>query len=355
MAIILPIIVLLAAFAINVAYLELTRTEMYIAADASSRATCRQLAITGDVNQAMATGRAAANLNPVNGKALQLANSDFSFGQSARTSLSSRYTFTPGGTPYNSVEVTVQKAAASANGPIQMLVPLIFGTANVESSQTSRSNQIEVDIALVVDRSGSMAYADTEKAVYPPLPAACPPGWKFGDAAPTPCRWRDAVNAVNVFLTELTNSLIDEWVTLVTYDGTTNIDTPLTNKYNVTQSGMDVYTQHFNSDLTNIGGGIDAGHAATKAPGSRPYAAKIMLVLTDGIDTVGSNPVASATSCAADKIMVFTITFAQEADQATMAAVAAAASGKHYHASTGADLQAIFQDIAHQLPILISR
>ena len=38
-----------------------------------------------------------------------------------------------------------------------------------------------------------------------------------------------------------------------------------------------------------------------------------------------------------------------------MKQVAAVGRGKHYHASSAAALKQIFQDIARQLPILISR
>ena len=41
LAILLPVVIILAAFAINIAYLELNRTEMFIASDAVSRATGR--------------------------------------------------------------------------------------------------------------------------------------------------------------------------------------------------------------------------------------------------------------------------------------------------------------------------
>lgn len=80
-----------------------------------------------------------------------------------------------------------------------------------------------------------------------------------------------------------------------------------------------------------------------------------MIVLTDGIDTSNSDPVGGAKLAAAYDIMIFTITFSDEADQATMKQVAAVGHGKHYHASNASDLQQIFEDIAHQLPILISR
>jgi len=80
-----------------------------------------------------------------------------------------------------------------------------------------------------------------------------------------------------------------------------------------------------------------------------------MILLTDGIDTVGSDPLDAAVEASDEQIMIFTITFSNEADQDMMDKVAEAGSGKHYHATNGANLALIFQDIARQLPVLISR
>lgn len=355
LALLLPVLLLLAAFAINIAYLELSRTEMNIAADAASRAACREMALTGSTAAAMTKGRQVANRNTVSGKPLTLADSDFSFGQSTRPSLSSRYSFTPTTSNFNSVEVTVNKKASSANGPIRMLIPNFFSRSSVESSQTSRSNQIEVDIALVIDKSGSMAYADFEPAVFPPNPRSAPLGWVFGDEVPSPSRWRDAVRAVDVFLTELSNSPSNELVSLTTYSSGTTRDVGLTSNYNQIRSSLNGYTARFNSGQTNIGGGILGGQSEILSSSARQFAAKVMVVLTDGIDTVGSDVIGAANNCFDNKVMVFTITFSNEADQATMKKVADKTLGKHYHATSGSNLQAIFQDIARQLPILISR
>ena len=355
LAILLPVVVILAAFAINIAYLELNRTEMFIASDAASRATGREFMITNDVAAARARGRAAASRNMIGGKPLQLADSDFVFGQAARAGLADRYSFSPGGFNANAVEVTAKRTTGSLDGPLKLLMPNPFAMSTVESSQTSRSNQIEVDVVLVIDRSGSMAYASNEPAVFPPIPAAAPSGWLFNGPAPFPSRWRDAVAAVDVFLFELAASPINELVGLVTYNGSTTIDQTLTGDYNSIRLALNNYTVFFQSGSTNIGGGIADGQNCFAFSATRPVAAKVMIVLTDGIDTVGSDPIGAAKFAADEQIMIFTITFSDEADQATMQSVASSALGKHYHATNLASLSLIFKDIARQLPVLISK
>ncbi|XZE17714.1 vWA domain-containing protein [Pirellulaceae bacterium SH449] len=354
LAVMLPVLVILSAFAINFAYIQLSRTQMYIASDAASRAAGREFMITNDQELAKAKGREAANRNPVAGKPLELTNNDFSFGSSSRNSLQHRYSFQSGGIRPNAVEVTARRTVDSPNGPLPMLIPNPF-TGVVQSQQTSRSNQIEVDVALVIDRSGSMAYADNEPAVYPPLPAAAPEGWFFDGPAPTPSRWRDAVRAVDVFIAELEASPMQELVSLTTYNAKAKLDVPLTNQYSEIRKALDSYSAYYTSGETSIGGGIHGGRMALESHMARPFAAKVMIVLTDGIDTVGSNPVFAAEKASDDEIMIFSITFAQEADQNTMREVAKVGRGKHYHAASGASLATIFRDIARQLPILISR
>lgn len=348
------VIVILAAFAINIAYLELCRTEMYVASDSASRAAGREFMVSNSTDQARIRGRQAAELNTIAGKALTLTDGDFVFGQSNRNSLNSRYSFTPGGSHPNAVEVTVRRTNESANGPIPVLIPNPFEVSGVNSTQTARANQTEMDIAIVLDRSGSMAFASNESSSLE-LPAAAPPGWNFNGPVPNPSRWLDAVEAVGEFLNELTASPVNESVSLATYNHELVIDRGLTSDYSSVLAGMQPYTNHFVEGDTNIGGGIFAGIQTFAMPQSRPYASKVMIVMTDGIDTMGSNPVFAAEEAAKQKIMVFTITFSDEADQSTMKLVAAKGLGKHYHATSGSSLTEVFRDIARQLPILISK
>jgi hypothetical protein len=348
------VIVVLSAFAINIAYLELNRTEMYIASDSASRAAGREFMITQDMSRARNQGRLAAELNTIGGKQLTLENNDFVFGQARRDALTTRYSFTPGGERPNAVEVTAKRTRNSRNGPINVLIPNPFEVNGVDSTQTARSNQTEVDIAIVLDRSGSMAFAADELSSAT-RPRAAPPGWDFNGPAPNPSRWRDAVSAVGEFLVELDRTAVSEIVSLSTYNHDVSVDQELTSNYASIQSGLQTYTNHFVEGDTNIGGGIFAGLKTFASTRNRPYASRVMILLTDGIDTMGSNPVFAAEEAAKQKVMVFTITFSSEADQTTMKLVAEKGLGKHYHATSGARLTGVFQDIAKQLPIILSK
>jgi hypothetical protein len=169
-----------------------------------------------------------------------------------------------------------------------MMMPMIFGgVSSIEATKTSRSNPLEADIAVVLDRSGSMAYSATEVADGS-VPKSAPSGWTFGQAAPPNSRWLDAVSSVNVFLAEINKTPMKELVSLSTYNTDAGTDVGLTVDQSLIVQAMDKYTKNFNAGGTNITSGLDVGRLTLLSSTSRPYAAKVMIILTDGINNVGT-------------------------------------------------------------------
>lgn len=356
MVLMLPVVLFLAAFAINLAYAELSRTEMMIAADAAARSGGRELVMTGDLEVAKTKARLLASRNNVAGTPLQLANADFAFGTSVRPVLSSRFLFSAGGINPNSLAVTARRTATSLDGPIPLLMPNLLGTSSIEAQSQAISTQMEVDIALVIDRSGSMAYGASETANPYVSPASAPPGWAFGMAAPPVCRWRDLVAAVGVFTTELQNSPGNELLSLSSYNHNSTTDVLLTANYNSVLAAMDVYTQAFDAGATNVGGGINEGSASLlTSPAARIGAAKVIVVMTDGIHNTGTDPVSASIGASGNGVTIVTVTFSDEADQFRMGQVAAQGNGRHFHAATAAELSIVFQEVAKSLPTLLTK
>lgn len=356
MAVLLPAALMLAAFAVNVAYMELTRTELYTATDAATRAAQRTLTNTRNTGSARAQGRVIGLLNTVAGKPLHVQNGDFTFGTSNRTSLSSRYVFTPSAGPnVDAVQIDGSRMASSHGGSVDVVLPLLLATRQFETHEIVQSTQVDVDIALVIDRSGSMAYAANEIADGSVPPAAAPYGWNFCDPVPPNSRWGDLVNGVNVFITELNASPRDELLSLASYSTNAGVDQNLTTNYSVIPTSMAVYSGSYCGGLTNVAEGIDVGVSTFANAAQRPWAAKVMVLMTDGIVTTGSDPLVSATNAAAQNITIFTISFALEADQTLMHQIATIGKGKHYHATNGSELSTAFQEIARNLPIVLTR
>ena len=354
-AFLLPVLIILAGFAINSATIELRRTEMLIAADAAARAGGRELSISQSESAATAKARQFARLNEVAGEPLDLATADIVFGRSQRQG-AGRYTFAPDDRIHNAIQIIARRDANSSDGPIPMPFPIAGGTNSVPMSLSSISTQVDIDLALVIDRSGSMAYASTEVAQFPPYPRAAPRGWKFGHPAPPKSRWRDLVKAIKVFDRELESSPGDELAALVTYSNRAKQDQHLTRNLRKIEASINRYTRSFQSGSTNIGGGILAAtQTLVSGPNARPGAVKVIVVMTDGIHNTGTDPVSAAKTASNQGIMIFSVTFSNEADQRRMRKVASAGKGKHFHARNGEQLSQVFREIAKQLPTLLTK
>jgi Ca-activated chloride channel homolog len=351
------VMVAMAAFVINLAHIQMVRTELQTATDASARAANRIFTTTGDLNAALETAQNVANLNPVNGDPLVLEIGDFTPGVAVRSSVSERYSFTPsGGNEANALQLVVSKSPSSSSGPVRLPFPNVLGNQFVSLSANAVVNQLELDIMLVVDRSGSMAYAADEVADYPDLPAAAPPGWGFGMPVPSPSRWLDTEQAVFVFLQAMLDSPQNERVGLVTYASNPALDVDLTTNYQSIVDTLTAYGNSFQLGATNIGDGVaSARNNLANSTQSRPWASKVIVVMTDGKHNTGSDPVGQSTIAAENGILVFSVTFSTEADQSRMQSVATTGGGKHFHANSAADLQNVFREIAKMMPSLISR
>ena len=348
LALMLPVVLAIAAYGINVVYMEMARTELQITIDLATRAAGRVLAVSGDKQLAIAAADKLMKENPFANAKMTLSGSDIVFGVSTRLAETERYNFNAGANP-NAVQI-------QANGKIK--VPLLFPTMGVPIQfrpiKTSISTQAELDIALVLDRSGSMAFS-TDEICGNYTPAAAPPGWTFGETVPPQSRWLDAVDAVQRFLDLMSASGQDEHVCMSSYNDKTKTDVSLVSNYSAVQNAMAGYSAKFDQGATNIGGGILAGASAlSDKTYARSWATRVMIVLTDGIHNTGTDPLYAAQQAAAQNILIYTVTFSVEADIARMKQVAAAGSGKHFHAVNGRQLADAFEEIAHSLPTLIT-
>ena len=114
-AVLLPILVLLVGFAVNVAYMEMVRTQLRISCDAAAKAGLVSLGATQQTTTAQTAARTLATANPIAGQTLTLANSNIEFGNAVKNG-SGVYVFTSGVSPLNSSRVTGT-----------MNVPYLFG------------------------------------------------------------------------------------------------------------------------------------------------------------------------------------------------------------------------------------
>ena len=340
-AVAMPIFLLMAALAVNVAYMELVRVQLRTSTDLAARAGARKLGLTGDQAQAIAAVQATALRNRVAGTGLSVSAANIQLGRSSRTA-SGAYTFTTGVPNPNAVSVTGIRNAANGGR-----VGLFFSNVIFEPTQAAVAAQIDRDVAIVLDRSGSMVQNYESSGI--------PTGWVAPAPAPMDTRWRYLDAAANQFLTRLESSPMDERVSFVTYSTTGTINNDLTSNYAQIRSDISAITNAYPGGWTAIGDAVELGRQTLITRGyQRAWATPAMVLMTDGIHNSGTlTPAQAADLCAADGIVIYAITYGADADTTAMQDVAARTGGRHWHAPNGAALNDAFKEIADSLPTML--
>lgn len=332
MVICLPVVLMFSAFAINIAWMQLTRTELRTATDAAARAGSRTLSLTQSPAAARLAAVDAAARNTVAGESLILADSDVVFGKSTEGA-SGKWAFAPTdetSSDMNSVRVTGDRTAGSASGAVPMLFAGILDRTTFEPIKSATASQIDRDVFLVLDRSGSM-----------------------GTRTPTGDRWTDLKDAVQAFLDALDSTPQEELVGVASYSSDSRIDENLQLNYDNLMNTIERISPR---GMTAIGRGVNDGIDGVLHPAfSRSTAAKTIVVMTDGNHNRGIDPVITAERAKNSYgITVHTITFSSGANQQHMKDVAKAGGGKHWHADDQGQLIEVFREVANNLPTLLT-
>jgi len=196
-AVCLPLCIIMAAFAINVAWMQLVRTELRTSTDAAARAAGKELSLAQSTSVARTAAKDAAKRNFVAGGPLQLADSDIEFGKQLAAHGYIAIQLYAGWQIPNAVRVTGQRTKGSIGGPVDMMLAKVFTIRQFEPKETAVSTQLDRDICLVVDRSGSMMWTLSGGSQLPPGAPDC------GPPDPTRSRWGALNIALESFLQEL--------------------------------------------------------------------------------------------------------------------------------------------------------
>lgn len=352
-AILLPVLFLLSAIAVNLAYIQVVNSKVQIVTDVSVRAAGSAYVESGDEAAALVAAQQLAALNPVESNVLNIASGDLEFGLSERNSKDKAYTFTAG-VNGNSVRLTTNSFAGGAGNAVQPFFTVLATNFDIRPVCTATHSQTTLDVGVIVDRSGSMAFAANESSASG-TPANASPGWSFGDPVPPQSRWLDLVAAVNVFCNELTITSKVEQVSLCGYrDNATRI-ADLTADYQQISDALNSISAAYPNGWTNVGDGIDKGIAAVSEPKfARPWATNALVLMSDGIHNTGTDPIDAANRAADKNIPIYTVSFSDEADQILMQQIADITGARHYHAVDAAQLNAAFQNIARRLPSMLT-
>ena len=248
------------------------------------------------------------------------------------------------------------------------------------------ATQVDRDIALVLDRSGSMSwktydwpsgnspwnttiydlavaegllyisggyyYYSSGVSSYDYQDWVWEEYYELGPAPNSP--WDDLKLAVASFLSVLETTDQNELVSIASYASSATLDLQLEGDYQVVLDELDTLSP---TGATAIGEGMEAGLPSLYETGfGRPFAAKTIIVMTDGMHNRGVDPVDVAEDVIEEySLTIHTVTFSPGADQDRMQEVADIGGGSHYHADTGVELIDVFEEIANNLPTMVTQ
>lgn len=158
-AFILPVLLIFSAFAINLAYMQLTTTQLKIASDASSHAGGRALSFHQNTDEAIAAMDTFARLNPVVGNTIIVPQDDehMQFGQAILNNGSYEFIQHPKAVvDADDSQVIVNSVRVFAEVDTPLAFHFRSETTNFNPIRNSITHQRDRDIALVIDRSTSM-------------------------------------------------------------------------------------------------------------------------------------------------------------------------------------------------------
>jgi hypothetical protein len=188
--------------------------------------------------------------------------------------------------------------------------------------------------------------------------------------SPRHSRWAFLTEGVDAFLNVLDLTDQEELVSLVTFNSSATLDFDL--QKSVDDDGSNPYLTNGYPNIrrkiatitpdggTAVGDGMLIGlpplipeeNGTSRA---RPFAAKTIVVLTDGVSNSGTSPEQAVKNIVGQAdVTIHTVTFTRGADQSAMQAVAKAGRGRHYHDNDGSALVTIFEEIANNLPTILT-
>jgi Ca-activated chloride channel homolog len=356
----LMMIVFLAsvAFSVDVAYMQLTKMKLRSATDAAARAAGEGLSRVQDTSYARQAAKDIAAANMVAGKPLLLDDSDIVFGKSSQQA-SGAWAFTPNAQPINAVRVNGRRTRDSPSNSVPIFFGRVFNVFDFQPVQAATVVRLDRDICIVVDRSSSMKLYLTDPGGLMSTGDSrfCqPPNMSLS-------RWGALSIGIDRFVNALETTPQSEYVGLVSFassytacslsNNASDINCNLSADSSAVTSAMSTLSTKKWNGATDISAGITKGIQVLTGPYARPFAAKTMVLMSDGAYNQGSVPHVVAAQAAANDIIIHTITYG-EADPVEMKAISDATGGNNYIAPDAQALQDAFEEIALTLPVVFT-
>ncbi|QDT52046.1 von Willebrand factor type A domain protein [Caulifigura coniformis] len=358
---------------VDVASMQLARTELRAATDAAAKAGAEALLRTQSNAQAVQAAVAMASLNTVAGSAFKIAGSDVVIGTSAQQS-DGTWAFSAGGDRPNAVRVNSKMSSGSASGPVRLAFGKMFNSGTFTPSRSSTASAIQQEICLAIDRSASMSWdlSGVNKKF--------PPNGAYARRPQPGSRWHALRAAFDAYLQEVAETAVPSRVALVTWasdmpssmipqEDLFGLLTPLTQalasivarleaalsyNFGTMLTRMNQLGEHPIYGGTNMSAGIDKAVETLTAGNVLPYASRSIVLMTDGQWNEGRDPRLAAADARAKGIMIHVVTFLPGAQSADARAVASITGGTYIHANDQAELIAAFEKLARTLPVVLT-
>jgi len=177
--------------------------------------------------------------------------------------------------------------------------------------------------------------------------------YRPGIAAPRFSRWHSLEVGYQAFFEVLDATDQDELVSVSSFSSGARLDVDLTDNYDTARS---IAAEIRPDGSTAIGDGLLEGFDSLNIPTARLGAIKTLIVLSDGQNRTGTPPIDAANQIIAENpnVIINTVTFGAGADVAEMQTVANIGSGKHFHASNADQLTEVFRELAASQRTLIT-
>ena len=358
-----------AAFSVDVAYMQMVRTDLRAATDAAAKAGAAALARDRNSSSAVQAAIDLAAANTVGGRPLVLTPEDVEIGQATRQPDGS-WAFSTGAAQ-TAVRVSAQMSDMKSTGAVPLFFGSLFGLREFTPQRASTAAYFDQEICLVIDRSHSMCFDLTGIAWSYPAAVPTDPDEVAYPPDSVESRWAALEESIDLFLSIASGVSPPPRVALVTWasemDETTyeaeltgltspavTTDVPLGNDgFSQVQKAVHDRGEHPMIGATNMAAGIDAGVQVLTSNAVRPFSQRTMILMSDGRWNNGRDPIEAAHDARQQGVMIHTIAFL-DADQDTMQQVASITGGHSYFASNADELQTVFEELARMLPATLT-
>lgn len=354
----------IGALAINVAYIQLTMTEMRMAADSASKAAMVELSRSQSLPLARAAAIRVAERHQVAGQPLRVAAGDIEFGRCER--VGEQFVFRPIEANTDLIHAARVRPSLGGDGRPLLAFQRLLASERFHVTADVTAAKFDHDICLVLDRSGSMAWDLSNKEFsYPGKNSKLP---RLENLIipphPTLSRWAALRSGVGDFLVVLESRAIRPHVAMVSYASNyefgdhrvleTSLDVSLGLNYARIRNVLAAYSTKPIMGGTNIRAGLLlAREHLTSSPQRRVTAQKTIVLFSDGLYTDSVDPRSVIPQLKASNITVHTISLSSQADRSLMRELAEQTGGTHVHADSSTDLRRAFRTIAESLPTVL--